>query len=141
MTRFLRSIWKRFLGSITGRREERDLADELESHIHIAAEEFIRRGIPPGEAVRRARLQFGGVESTKESYRDQRGLPPLDAFGQDVRYALRGIGRNPGFAAVAILSLAAGIGANTAIFSLVNAVLLQPLAFKQPQRLFAAREL
>ncbi|MGH9626973.1 MAG: ABC transporter permease, partial [Bryobacteraceae bacterium] len=80
------------------------------------------------------------AESTKESYRDQLGLPFLDTILQDLRYAVRGIGRNPGFATVAILSLAIGIGANTAIFSLVNAVLLQPLAYKEPQRLFAVRE-
>ena len=81
------------------------------------------------------------IESTKESYRDQRGLPFLDALGQDLRYAFRGIRRNPGFAAVAILSLAIGIGANTAIFSLVNTVLLQPLAYQDPERLFAVGEL
>jgi hypothetical protein len=99
------------------------------------------RGVPASEAYRRARLQFGSVEATKESYRDQRGLPILDAVGQDLRYAFRWIRKNPGFAAIAILSLAIGIGANTAIFSLVNTVLLQPLAYQDPQRVFAVREL
>ena len=77
---------------------------------------------------------------TKESHRDQRGPPILDATAQDLRYAFRGIRRNPGFATIAILSLAIGIGANTAIVSLVNAVLLQPLAYKDPQRVFAVGE-
>src|SRR5688500_12653006 len=141
MTRTLRRAWNRLLGSLFGRRQESDLAEELDSHIQLLAEEDIRRGLPPEEAHRRAKLKFGSVESTKESYRDQRGLPVLDATIQDLRYALRGIRKNPGFAAVAILSLAIGIGANTAIFSLVNAVLLQPLAFKEAQRIFAVREL
>jgi predicted permease len=140
MTRTLRRVWSRLLGSLFGQRRESDLAEELDSHIRLLAEENTRRGVPPEEAHRRARLQFGGVESTKESYRDQRGLPVLDALVQDLRHAFRGVRRNPGFAAVAILSLAIGIGANTAIFSLVNSVLLQPLAYKDPQRLFAVRE-
>jgi len=141
MIRTLRRTWNRLLGSFFGRRSEGDLADEIDSHIRMLAEEDIRRGLPPDEARRRARLQFGSVESTKESYRDQRGLPALDILAQDLRYAFRGIRKNPGFAAVAILSLAIGIGANTAIFSLVNAVLLQPLAYEDPQRLYAVREI
>ena len=141
MTRTLRRVWKRFLGSLSGGRHESDLAEELDSHVRMLAEESIRRGVGPEDAWRRARLQFGSVESTKESYRDQRGLPVLDTTGQDLRYAFRGIRKNPGFATVTILSLAIGIGANTAIFSLVNSVLLQPLAYNDPQRVFAVREL
>ncbi len=140
MIRILRRAWNRLLGSLSGHRRERDLAEELDAHIQLLAEEEIRRGLPPEEAHRRARLQFGSVESTKESYRDQRGLPALDAIVQDLRYGFRGLRKNPGFAAVAILSLAIGIGANTAIFSLVNSVLLQPLAYKEPQLLFSVRE-
>ena len=141
MTRAARRLWNRLLGSLSGRRRESDLAEELHSHIELMAEDEIRRGVPSHEAFRCARLEFGGIEAAKERYRDQRGLPALDTTIQDIRYALRGIRKNPGFATVAILSLAIGIGANTAIFSLVNGVLLQPLAYKDPQRLFAVREL
>ncbi len=141
MIRTLRRTWNRLLGSLFRRNADGDLAEELDSHIRLLAEEGIRRGLPPDEAHRLARLQFGSVESTKESYRDQRGMPALDALVQDLRYAFRGIRNNPGFATVAILSLAIGIGANTAIFSLVNGVLLRPLAYKDPQRVFLVREL
>jgi putative ABC transport system permease protein len=141
MIRTLRRIANRLLGSLFARHRDSGLGEELETHIQLLTEENLRRGLPPEEAYRQARLRFGGIESAKESYRDQQGLPFLDALGQDLRYAFRGIGRNRGFAAVAILSLAIGIGANTAIFSLVNSVLLRPLAYEEPQRLFAAAEL
>ena len=105
----------------------------------MLAEENIRRGMTPQEAYRQARIKFGNVESMKERYRDQRGLPFLDTTAQDLRYTVRVLSKNRGFATVAILSLAIGIGANTAIFSLVNGVLLQPLAYRDPDRLFAVR--
>ena len=141
VTRIPRRIWNRLLGSLFRRNADGDLDEELDCHIRLLAEDDVRRGITPEEAHRRAKLQFGSIESTKESYRDQRGLPALDAIFQDLRYAFRGIRKNPGFATVVILSLAIGIGANTAIFSLVNGVLLQPLAYKDPQRVFDIREL
>jgi putative ABC transport system permease protein len=140
MIRTLRRVWNRLLGSFAGRRGDDDLASEFDAHIELLAEENLRRGLRPQEALRQAKLRFGAVEEAKESYRDQRGLPILDVLGRDLRYAFRGIRNNPGFAAVAILSLAIGIGANTAIFSIVNTVLLEPLAYEDPQRLFVARE-
>jgi putative ABC transport system permease protein len=140
MKRTLRRVWNRLLGSLRLRNPDVDLADEIDAHIQLMADDDIRRGVSPAEALRRARIQFGGVDSAKESYRDQRGFPSLDSLAQDIRYSLRGIRKNPGFAAIAILSLAIGIGANTAIFSLVNFVLLRPLAYKDPQHVFAVNE-
>jgi putative ABC transport system permease protein len=140
MIRTLRRLWNQLLGSLRLRNSDGGLAEELESHIQMLAEELIRRGLPTEEAYRQARLRFGSVESAKERYRDQRGLLIFDTLRHDLRYALRAIRRNPGFATTAILSLAIGIGANTAIFSLVNGVLLRPLAFQDPHRIFAAGE-
>jgi predicted permease len=140
MTRTLRRLWSRVLGSLPGRRADRELSEELESHIRLMADDHIRRGIAPDEAYRLARVTFGSLDATAEHYRDRRGLPVLDVVVQDLRHALRGIRRSPGFACVAILSIGIGIGANTAIFSLVNSVLLHPLMYRDAERVFWVNE-
>ena len=121
----LRRFLSRLTGSFTGGLREADLAEEMESHVQMQTDDNLRRGMPPAEARRAAQLKFGGMEAAKENYRDQRGLPQLDLLFQDVRHALRQFARNPGFTGVVVGTLALGIGANTAVFSAMNAVMLR----------------
>jgi len=114
---------------------DRELAEEIESHLQLHIDDNLRAGLPPAEARRQALLKFGGVESAKEAYRDRRGLPFLEVAQQDFRFAFRSLRKNPGFAAVVILTLALGIGANTAIVTVVNSVLLRPLPYAAPENL------
>jgi predicted permease len=117
------------------RRLDRDLDGEIAFHLAMQEREFRDRGMGAAAARSAALREFGGVSQTRETYRDRRGLPWLETAGRDLRYALRGLARNRGFAAAAVLSLALGIGANTAVFSLFHTLLLRRLPVANPQEL------
>ncbi len=112
-----------------------EMDEELRFHLERQTAQYLQRGFAPEEAARRARLDFGGPQQIREECRDARGLGWLESLGQDLRYAVRTLRQRPVFAAVAVLSLALGIGANTAIFSVVDALFLKPLPVRDPARL------
>src|SRR5712671_2767587 len=114
---------------------EAQLEKELSFHLEQHTSQLMARGIPPDQARRQARLALGGPEQVKEKCRDARGTRWLEDLVQDARYALRTFRQKPGFAAITLMILALGISATTVMFAIVDAVLLRPLAFAEPDRL------
>ena len=138
--RKLRAWWRRVLGLGRDSKREQEMAEEIESHIQMQAEENERAGMSPVEARRRAILKLGGAEHTRQAYRERDTVPLIENLVQDLRFALRQLMKNPGFAVTAILILTLGIAASVALFAFVDAALLNPLPYQQPNRLMAVYE-
>ncbi len=130
----MRYFWRRIWAMFGEAAADRDLEMELESHLEMRTQDFIRRGMTPEAARREARIELGGSTQLREAHRETRGLPAIEALAQDIRYAMRALGRAKGFTALAVLTLSTGIGINTAVFSVFNAAALRPIQAVAPER-------
>ena len=129
------TLLSRLRDLVAGRHPEAELAEELETHRALLEEEAVRRGVPSEEARRHAQIRLGGDTQIREAWRDERRFAFTDSVRQDFRYGVRSFAKSPVFTLVAIITLALGIGATGAVFSIVNAVLLKPLSYGHPERL------
>ncbi len=131
----IKMIASRIRGWLSLERVDQDFEQELSAHLEMLTNENIQRGMTRDEANRAARIRLGGVTQLKETNRELRGLPMLETFLQDFRYAIRMLRKTPGFTAVAVLTLGLGIGANTAIFSVLQAAYLRSLPVAHPEQI------
>jgi predicted permease len=131
----LRSLLNRTTSLFRSERLDADLEDELRAHIDLAVQENLHRGMTERQARSAALRSFGGVTQIKERYRNQRGIPMLEQLNRDLRFGIRQLRRSPGFAITAVLTLALGVGANTAIFTLIDSIVLRPLPYPNQDKL------
>jgi hypothetical protein len=137
---FVRTLISRITAFFRSSELDKDLDDELLAHIDLAVQENLKQGMTAQQARTAALRNFGGVTQTRESYRIQRGLPFLETLSRDLRYAFRQLSKSPGFTLTSILTLAIGIGVNTAIFSMMDAIVLRPLAVPDLNRVVTVAE-
>jgi putative ABC transport system permease protein len=133
----VRRAMARLRGALDVNGADATVRREMEAHLEFATEDFIRRGMSPGDARRAALVEARGLAQAQESYRDQRGWPMLDAFRRNLRFAWRGVQRNPGYSMAIVLSLALGIGLNTAIFTVADTVIRRPLPYPDPMEIIS----
>ena len=136
----MKRFFVRLSNLATGRRADQRLREEMEEHIARQTADNLRAGMSPAEARRQAVLKFGAVEAIREEYHSELSLPFIETLLRDLRYALRQLAASPGFASIAILTIALGIGATTAIYSVVDATLLHPLPYAEPEQLVRIQE-
>jgi len=135
VNRYIAQALSKLRNLVTSREADANFEREIRTHVAFLEEEFLRQGLAPAEARTAARLACGNLELTRQSHRDGRSFLWLTQASQDVRHALRSMRRSKGFTAAAILTLALGVGANTAAFSVIDAVLLKPLNYPDPNRI------